>query len=134
MPLLLQHPDNENRIVEQLNLALASEGVTRIVILVAWITMPVVNEVRAVIREAARNGVRIQIIIGTNNHARYSSRGALQDILNLRNQYPDSVAFHRHTVTPPRLFHPKLYLIERGGGSIHSDWFTECYQNRSRFR
>ena len=52
-PVMLQHPDNENRIVELVRSAIAREDVSRIVFIVAWIQTKAMDALREPIRHAA---------------------------------------------------------------------------------
>ena len=51
MDVMLQHPDNENRIVELVRSAIAREDVSRIVFIVAWIQTKAMDALRETIHE-----------------------------------------------------------------------------------
>ena len=107
-PVMIQHPDNENRIVELVRSAIAREDVSRIVFIVAWIQTKAMDALREPIRHAAIAKKEIVLIFGDNPRARFHDKPALETLLDLQSRY-QNITIYRHRAGV--LFHPKLYYV-----------------------
>jgi HKD family nuclease len=107
-PIMLQHPDNENRVVELVRSAIARQDVTRVAFVVAWIQTRAMDEIKEPIRHAAIAKKEIVLIFGDNPQARFHDKPALETLLDLQSRYPN-ITILRHRAGA--LFHPKLYYV-----------------------
>ena len=83
-PIMLQHPDNENRVVELVRGAIARQDVTRVVFVVAWIQTKAMDEIKEPIRHAAIAKKDIILIFGDNPQARFHDKPALETLLDFQ--------------------------------------------------
>ena len=110
MPIMLQAPDREERILPELLNAIRSSNATRIGIVVAWVSHAGLFHLRRFLQDAAsgENPTTVDIVIGNNPRMQYSTIRGLESLLEMANN--PNITVRR--VNSRSTFHPKMYFIQ----------------------
>ncbi len=114
MPLLIQAPNREERILPYIINAIEAADARRIGMVMAWVTQAGLRRLRSYLEIQALepNPTSIDIVIGNNPHMRYSSTVALQDLLEMAENPNIRVRVTRTLTT----FHPKMIVVQGSPG------------------
>jgi len=110
MPLIVQAPGLEDRIFRHIIAAIGSTNVSRIGIVMAWVSRPGLHALRGYLeaQTIGTNPTHIDIVLGNNPHMRYSHRSALVDLLEMSTNENINVRITSSLTT----FHPKMILVQ----------------------
>ena len=122
MPLIVQTPQADVRILPRVLSAIGSTNVSRIGIVMAWVSRPGLHALRGYLeaQTTGNNPAQIDIVLGNNPHMRYSHRSALQDLLAMSENGNISVRITSALST----FHPKMILVQGPDGEATSHLFV----------
>lgn len=122
MPLIVQAQGREDRILEHIIAAIGSTNVSRIGIVMAWVSRPGLHSLRGYLeaQTIGANPTQIDIVLGNNPHMRYSHRSALVDLLEMSTNENINVRITLSLTT----FHPKMILVQGPEGEISSHLFV----------
>ncbi len=122
MPLIVQTPQSDVRILPRVLSAIGSTNVSRIGIVMAWVSRPGLHALRGYLeaQTIGNNPTQIDIVLGNNPHMRYSHRSALQDLLAMSENDNISVRITSALST----FHPKMILVQGPDGEATSHLFV----------
>ena len=124
MPIMLQGPGREERILPELLNAIRSSNATRIGIVVAWVSHAGLFHLRRFLEDAAsgENPTTVDIVIGNNPRMRYSTVRGLESLLEMANN--PNITVRR--VNSTRTFHPKMYLVQSNGDAASHLFVGSC--------
>lgn len=122
MPLIVQAQGREDRILQHIIAAIGSTNVSRIGIVMAWVSRPGLHSLRGYLeaQTIGANPTQIDIVLGNNPHMRYSHRSALVDLLEMSTNENINVRITSSLTT----FHPKMILVQGPEGEISSHLFV----------
>lgn len=122
MPLIVQTPQSDSRILPRVISAIGSTNASRIGIVMAWVSRPGLHALRGYLeaQTSGNNPTQIDIVLGNNPHMRYSHRSALQDLLAMSENDNISVRITSTLST----FHPKMILVQGPDGEKSSHLFV----------
>ena len=124
MPVMLQGPGREERILPELLNAIRSSNARRIGIVVAWVSHAGLFHLRRFLENTAsgENPTTVDIVIGNNPRMRYSTVRGLESLLQMAKNPNISV----RRVNSTRTFHPKMYLVQSDGDAASHLFVGSC--------
>jgi len=124
MPVMLQGPGREERILPELLNAIRSSNARRIGIVVAWVSHAGLFHLRRFLEDTAsgENPTTVDIVIGNNPRMRYSTVRGLESLLQMANN--PNITVRR--VNSTRTFHPKMYLVQSDGDAASHLFVGSC--------
>lgn len=124
MPVMLQGPGRDDRILPELLNAIRSSNATRIGIVVAWVSHAGLFHIRRFLEDTAsgENPTTVDIVIGNNPRMRYSTVRGLESLLQMANNPNINV----RRVNSTRTFHPKMYLVQSDGDAASHLFVGSC--------
>lgn len=124
MPVMLQGPGRDDRILPELLNAIRSSNARRIGIVVAWVSHAGLWHLRRFLEDTAsgENPTTVDIVIGNNPRMRYSTVRGLESLLQMANNPNISV----RRVNSTRTFHPKMYLVQSDGDAASHLFVGSC--------